>query len=189
MAPSVLRFRPYHHGTSVDSIPRTPKSPRGAYTGEPVPHRRDSALQPKKILFALLALLILTSGLLYFVPELRLAIPGLRIIASNPSIWPDDPPARKSPQKPISFVPDFPLYEMTFKDVYPFQQKGKAADSAWSNMFPHGGGSIAVKNPRKFGLPPSMVALDALGNNVSDTEIYEVSVIRQLGCLVSRRPN
>lgn len=51
-------------------------------------------------------------------------------------------------------------------------------------MFPHGGGSIAVQNPREFGLPPSMVALDALGNNVSDTEIYEVSVIRQLGCLV-----
>ncbi|KAK5050858.1 hypothetical protein LTR84_003417 [Exophiala bonariae] len=196
MPPSALRFRPYHHGTSVDSIdsgPRTPKSPRGAYTGEPVPFRQQhKAIQSKRILLALLTLLTVSSALLYFVPQLRIAIPGLRLIPSKASLsWPAYPPAiaaqqqQKQQQKQDSFVPDFPLYEMTFKDVHPFQQKGKAADSAWSNMFPHGGGSIAVKNPRKFGLPPSMIALDAAGNNVSDTEIYEVSVIRQLGCLVS----
>lgn len=42
-----------------------------------------------------------------------------------------------------------------------------------------------MKNPRQYGLPPSSVAVDGQGNKVVDTEIYDVSVVRQLGCLVS----
>ena len=52
-------------------------------------------------------------------------------------------------------------------------------------MFPDGDGSVVVKNPRYYGLPPSSSAVGEQGDEVEETEIYEVSVVRQLNCLVS----
>lgn len=61
-------------------------------------------------------------------------------------------------------------------------------DRAWLSMFPEGNGSVVVKNPRDYGLPLSADAIDASGKTVPDTEVYEVSIVRQLGCLVSFVP-
>jgi len=175
------------HRDSISAIPRTPKSPSGAYTGEPVPYKPYSPGRYQKsktrILSTLLLFVTVLGGILWFFPRLFL-LPGATIVHTRPSLsgwW------RSSSSDSKPFVPAFPKYEMTFKDNYVFQQKGRAADRAWETMFPHSGGSIAVKNPRDFGLPPSFPAPDEAGNNASDTEIYEVSVIRQLGCLVSCR--
>jgi hypothetical protein len=184
--PSTLRFRPPHHRNSINAIPRTPKSPRGVYTGEPVPYNPPSASRHHKTkitLFFALILITVFGGILWLYPQVGVpvAAPVLRIIPTRPSLsrfWrPSNPSSPPSQAK--QFVPSFPLYEMKFQDNYAFQRKGRGADRAWATMFPHGGGSVAVQNPREFGLPPSV------GDNTSDTEIYEVSVIRQLGCLVS----
>lgn len=91
----------------------------------------------------------------------------------------------KTETKTKSFTPHFHTHEHRFRDDPAFQDSTSRGDNAWLSMFPSGDGSIAVKNPRQYGLPPSSVAVDGQGNKVADTEIYDVSVVRQLGCLVS----
>lgn len=183
--PSALRFRPPHHRNSINSVPRTPKSPRGAWTGEPVPYNPHSVNRHHKTKISLAALILITAFgvILWLYPQLGVPAlaPGIKFIPARPSLsrfWRPSYPFYSSSQAK-QFVPPFPLYEMTFQDNGAFQRKCKGADRAWATMFPHGGGSIAVQNPREFGLPPS------ISGNTSDIEIYEVSVIRQLGCLVS----
>ncbi|KEF51945.1 uncharacterized protein A1O9_11935 [Exophiala aquamarina CBS 119918] len=190
--PSALRFRPLQHRNSITSIPRTPKSPWGAYTGEVVPygpHRPGRFQRTKATLLVAVLLATLLGGASWFYPQL-LILPGATVNHTRPSLsrlWRPSPSSSSTPSSNAErFVPSFPLYEMTFQDNYIFQRKGKAADRAWETMFPHGGGSVAIKNPREYGLPPSFAAPDDSGK-ASGTEVYEVSVIRQLGCLTLLR--
>lgn len=72
----------------------------------------------------------------------------------------------------------------TFTDRFAFQHQGPAADRAWLGMFPRGGGRVAVRGPRAYGLPSSTAAVDEQGNALADVEVYDVAVVTQLECLV-----
>ena len=176
--PSALRFRSTR-GDSTEGPPRTPKSPRGFYTGEPVPFESSYNFTHKIKCAVLVVLLLLCTAatLLWFYPQLNL--PGAFLIALLRS-WAFLSPTAPQPKQ---FVPSFPVHNLAFQENYAFQDKGATGAHAWSSMFPPQDMRIAVNKPREFGLPHSSSAIDREGNKVPNVEVYDVSVVRQLGCL------
>lgn len=185
-----LRFRPTATRETPTEIPKTPRSPPGVYSGVPVPPLSRSRRRRKhwRKSFGLLVCILICTYLLIcwwstdaLLQSRKWPLPQI----------PWQSPIRvsirfgKTETKTKSFAPHFHTHEHRFRDDAAFQDSTSRGDNAWLSMFPSGDGSIAVKNPRQYGLPPSSVAVDGQGNKVVDTEIYDVSVVRQLGCLVS----
>ncbi|KIX97667.1 uncharacterized protein Z520_06445 [Fonsecaea multimorphosa CBS 102226] len=176
--PSTLRFRPPYRGEKdALVVPRTPKSPRGEYTGEPVPAEDSTSKRhPLKVVFSVL----LFAGALswsFFSYRHQLVIP-----AFPSAYWKTNSTAHTDHQLQ-TFTPSFGAAPSVFADRYEFQLQGSRGDRAWLRMFPKGDGRVSVRHPRKYGLPPSAAAVDGDGQAVSDTEIYDVAVVRQLECL------
>ncbi|EXJ71016.1 uncharacterized protein A1O5_06009 [Cladophialophora psammophila CBS 110553] len=178
--PSSLRFRsPYRGQKDSLAIPRTPKSPRGEYTGDPVhPEGATSKRFPLKIVFSILLVAACLSFALFSYRH--------RLIPSFPTgpsaYWKTSGPARANP-KLQTFAPSFSETPSVFADRYEFQLPGTRGDRAWLRMFPKGDGRIAVQHPRKYGLPSSASAVDGDGHAIFETEIYDVAIVRQLECL------
>lgn len=175
--PPTLRFRPVH-GNPDKPPPRTPRSPRGAYTGELLPNHTQLRRKPKCLAY-LLIILVLFVGSLCIYPQ--------RGRSANFGLWLPDLPftCALKPPPSQSYIPLFPVYNTSFQDNTVFKSKGKEADRAWRRMIPRGGGRIIVKNSKNFGLPPSALAVDQRKEEIPDTEIYIVSAVRQIVCLVS----
>ena len=70
-------------------------------------------------------------------------------------------------------------------DQHAFQLSGPKGDDAWLKMFPKSDGRVSVLDPRRYGLPSSAAAVDGDGHSISNTEIFEVAVVKQLECMVS----
>ncbi|OQU95994.1 hypothetical protein CLAIMM_02138 isoform 2 [Cladophialophora immunda] len=181
--PSSLRFRsPYRGEKDGPAVPRTPRSPRGEYTGDPVPAEGSlSKRNPLKIVFSvLLVAAALSFALFSYRYQLIPAFP------TRPSAyWKTNGAAAHMTPQLRTFAPPFGEAPSVFADRYEFQLQGARGDRAWLRMFPKGDGRISVRHPREYGLPSSAAAFDGDGHAISDTEIYDVAVVRQLECLVS----
>jgi hypothetical protein len=189
--PSPLRFRAPQsskrsQSTSV-TVPRTPKSPYGVYTGSPVPPVPSGAKQTSKhrqrVLFAVLFFAILASLALFtnrhrFIPDfpLRSSVYWRNRSASHAA-------SKSDVVRPAYALPDGQV-KAIFADQPAFQSPGPNGDRAWLRMFPKGDRRVAVWHPRKYGLPTSAAALDEHGDIVHGAEVFEVGVIKQLECLV-----
>ncbi|OAP55007.1 hypothetical protein AYL99_10707 [Fonsecaea erecta] len=176
--PSPLRFRsPHRREKDAPVIPRTPKSPRGEYTGEPVPEEGSTAKRHRlKTVFSVLLLAAALSWALFSYRQ--------KLLPAFPSPdWKTTSTGRVNNFKPKTFAPPFGEAPSVFTDQYEFQLQGARGDRAWLRMFPKGDGRISVRYPRKYGLPSSAAAVDGDGHSISDTEIYDVAIVRQLECL------
>ncbi len=180
--PSPLRFRATYGSEKDPLIPRTPKSPRG-FTGDPVPPINSTLKRfPLRILFGILATAALLS-LALFSYRGKL-IPSLDIPIRSSVYWTTKSAAHAGLKERESFGPSGVTVKAVFVDQDAFQLQGARGDRAWLGMFPKGDGRVLVSNPRRHGLPVSAGAVDGDGALVSNAEIYEVAVVKQLDCMV-----
>jgi hypothetical protein len=168
--PSSLRFRsPPHAGKKDVIVPRTPKSPQGIYTGDPVAAKRSRSHFRYALTLVFLLGTLAIAGLLSLAlfPQCRLGR-GFQIPISSSSYWRarsaahtgagTGPNQRFTPRGPTEVV------QAVFTDHRAFQMQGVNGDRAWSNMFPKGDGRVRARDP--------------------EMQIYDVAVVKQLECLV-----
>ncbi|KAH0842311.1 hypothetical protein FOPE_07525 [Fonsecaea pedrosoi] len=178
--PSTLRFRsPYRGEKNALVVPRTPKSPRGEYTGAPVP--AESSTSRRNPFKALFGVLLVTAALSFTLFSYRHKL--IPTFPTRPSAYWKTNRTAPATSRIKTFAPSFGELPSVFADRYEFQLQGAKGDRAWLRMFPKGDGRISVQHPRRYGLPLSAAAVDGDGHPVSDTEIYDVAVVRQLECL------
>ncbi|ETI26966.1 hypothetical protein G647_10065 [Cladophialophora carrionii CBS 160.54] len=169
---SSLRFRPPAYlGEKDPIVPRTPKSPRGAYTGDPIPVRKQSHSHLRRAITLVFLFGTLAAAALLFlalVPHYHVSL-GLRFPALS-SLYrtADKGPGTRANQQSTP-PPPTEIIQAVFADQHAFQMPGAKGDRAWLNMFPKGDGRVKVRDPEMR------------------TQIYDVAVVKQLECLAFLR--
>ncbi|KAJ9606274.1 hypothetical protein H2200_009235 [Cladophialophora chaetospira] len=188
--PSTLRFRSsYPTDKDPMTVPPTPKSPHGAYTGTPIPNPSKDRLSLRlRILFGIFALAAILSFAIFECRHLLIPSADIGIIPTRSSVyWKAKSALFAAEQARKRFGPPVEEVQAVFADQDAFQITGAWGDRAWIRMFPKGDGRVNVRDPRSLGLPRSAAAVDGNGGVVADTEVYEVAVVKQLECLAFLR--
>ncbi|EXJ65414.1 hypothetical protein A1O7_01755 [Cladophialophora yegresii CBS 114405] len=171
--PSSLRFHsPVHRSEKDAVVPRTPKSPRGAYTGDPVPVVKQSHPHLRRaITLAFLLGTLAAAVLLFFalVPHYRLGLE--RQIPALSSFYRTTRSGGTRPNQHATPPPPTEVIQSVFTDHPAFQMQGAKGDRAWLNMFPKGDGRVRMRDPEMK----------------MEMQIYDVAVIKQLDCLALLR--
>ncbi|OCT45940.1 hypothetical protein CLCR_00494 [Cladophialophora carrionii] len=170
--PSSLRFRsPAYRGEKDGIVPRTPKSPRGVYTGDPIPGRKQSHSRLRRAITLVFLFGTLAAAAFLFlalVPHYRLSL-GLRFPALSSSYRPGHKGAGTRANQQSTPPPPTEVIQAVFADQHAFQMPGAKGDRAWLNMFPKGDGRVKLRDAEM------------------KTQIYDVAVVKQLECLAFLR--
>ena len=171
-----LRLRsPKEKETDGDRL----KSPTGVYTGEPMP------MQPKPIYpWRWVALLLICVALvcLFISGFLNEIAPS--VFPAGPPLWPSDL-LLSSGEKGV--LPEFPKTKKMFNNEWNYQDTGVQGDNAGRDMLPVGHGVVELRWPEHLKLPKSSHYIDEKVSEQSGIELAEVSVVKELDCLIKVR--
>ena len=84
-------------------------------------------------------------------------------------------------------APDFPRVKKTFNDEWTYQDTGVRGDRAWRDMLPEGYGVVELRWPERLKLPKKTYYVDHPSSEKEGIELAEVSVVKELDCLIKVR--